>query len=269
MTLFVTALLMSVIAVGFVATPLVNSQRHQNRGSANLSLLGVLVVFGLGIALYGVIGRPGVQSYEPSSSPTTMANTQTGNKQDKVGSVGSLLTGLETRLEESPQDGKGWLLLAQSYEVLGRLDDAASAYEKAVALGITNEELAARLSGHSEAPQTTVKIRGHVSVDASTSESIEPDAVVYVIAKSATNPMPLAVLRRPASDLPFDFVLSEENSMVKGAGMAAENELTISVKVSRTGDALAPDRELETSVAGVDPRSAQALNIVIGKQGAH
>lgn len=261
--------MMSVIAIGFVASPLVRAQRQHNSGSANLAMLGVLVVFGLGIALYGVIGNPDVQSHASSSAATTTPNMQSAGNNQKAGSIASLLSGLETRLEENPQDGKGWLLLAQSYEVLGRLDEAASAYDKATALGASNDELAARLSAHAARPGfTAVEIRGHVAIDASISASVEPDAVVYVIARSPNNPMPLAVLRRSASELPFDFVLSEENSMVKGAGMAAEKELTIAVKVSRTGDALAADTAFETTVHGVDPRSSQALDIVIGRQAA-
>ena len=68
MALFAIALLMSVVALGFVVTPLVSSQHRQSKGSANFAMLGVLVVFGLGIALYGVIGRPDVHSHKPSSA---------------------------------------------------------------------------------------------------------------------------------------------------------------------------------------------------------
>ena len=268
MALFVIAFVMSVTALSFVAMPLVSSQRLENRGSVSPVLLGVLAVFGLGIALYAVIGSPDLPSHASSSRSATATPTQGGSKQEKAASVSSLLAGLEKRLEENPQDGKGWLLLAQSYEVLGRLDSAKSAYAKAEALGVSNEELAVRLSGGAKNEVPEVTIRGRVEVDPSIGKSIGADAVVYVIAKAEGNPMPLAVLRRPASDLPFNFVLSDENSMVKGAGMAAENALTISVKVSRSGDALAGDSEFAASVHGVDPRSSRPLDIVIGRHGA-
>ena len=266
MALFAIALLMSVIALGFVVTPLVSSQHRQSKGSANLSILGVLVVFGFGIALYGVIGRPDAQSYKPSSvAETTLREQGTGNA-EKASSIASLLAGLEQRLEKNPEDGKGWLLLAQSYEALGRLDEAASAYDKAVSRGLSNEALASRLSAHSDGAGHSVAIRGRVGIDPKIQGLLEPDAAVYVIAKAGGNPMPLAVLRRSAEELPFDFVLSEENSTVKGAGMAGESALTISVKVSRTGDALASESGFEASVPGVDPRSAQPLDIFIGRR---
>ncbi len=54
-------------------------------------------------------------------------------------SVSSLIGGLEARLEENPNDGRGWLLLAKSYEHLGRYDDAREAFAHAAALGATDE----------------------------------------------------------------------------------------------------------------------------------
>ena len=266
MALFAIALLMSVIALGFVVTPLVSSQHRQSKGSANLPILGILVVFGLGIALYGVIGRPDAQSYKPSSVAESSLREQGTGNAEKAGSIASLLTGLEQRLEGNPKDGKGWLLLAQSYDALGRLDEAASAYDKAVSLGLSNEALASRLSARSDEAGRSIAIHGRVGVDPTIQGLIEPDAAVYVIAKSSGSPMPLAVLRRSAEELPFDFVLSEEDSMVKGAGMAGESALTVSVKVSRTGDALASESGFEASVPGVDPRSDQPLDIVIGRR---
>ena len=147
MELYAVALLMTAIALAFVATPLVDSRRPNN-GTRNIAMLGVIVVFGLGLALYGVIGRPDVRSHT-SSLETTTANTRAGNNDDKVAPVSSLLGGLEKRLDENPQDGKGWLLLAQSYELLGRFDESTAAYNKAVALGMSNDELAARLYANS------------------------------------------------------------------------------------------------------------------------
>lgn len=53
-----TTLLMSVAGLAFVLTPLVRVQRARTGRSVNLPVLGILVVFGLGIALYSAIGRP-------------------------------------------------------------------------------------------------------------------------------------------------------------------------------------------------------------------
>jgi len=64
-----------------------------------------------------------------------------------IASVASLVGGLEDRLHRSPDDGKGWLLLAKSYRYVDRLDDARDAYKKAEALGQGDAVVAEQLFG--------------------------------------------------------------------------------------------------------------------------
>jgi len=266
LALFTTALLMTVVAMGFVAKPLIVSYERRSSGSAKLSLLGIIVVFGMGLVLYGVIGKPELSNIQATSSSamTNAQPVQPGGTSDKVGSVTSLLTGLETRLAENPDDAKGWLLLAKSYDHLGRSADARDAYSKAAALGMTDADLEARLdhTGGTAAP-TGAAIRGHVSVADSVAGSVNPDDVVYVIAKTDGNPMPLAVLRRSAAELPFDFVLSDENSMVQGGGISSASSVTISARLSKPGDALNAAATLGASSAAVDPKNTGDLSLVI------
>lgn len=56
-------------------------------------------------------------------------------------SVAAMLGGLERRLAESPQDVKGWTLLATSYAHVGRMSDARHAKAKAVELGADADAL--------------------------------------------------------------------------------------------------------------------------------
>jgi cytochrome c-type biogenesis protein CcmH len=48
--------------------------------------------------------------------------------------IGRLVTGLETRLAEKPEDAEGWRMLGWSYYNLRRFDESAKAYARAVAL---------------------------------------------------------------------------------------------------------------------------------------
>jgi cytochrome c-type biogenesis protein CcmH len=59
--------------------------------------------------------------------------------------VNSLLAGLEQQLRDDPGDATGWLLLAKSYDHLGRTSDAAAAYDRATELGKSDNDLEARL----------------------------------------------------------------------------------------------------------------------------
>lgn len=265
LTLFLTALLMTVIAMAFATQPLFVSVRRRHTGSAKLSLLGAIVVFGMGIALYGVIGKPELSNIQATSSDNVSGtrSPQSGQN-DKAGSVTALLGGLEARLADNPDDAKGWLLLAKSYDHLGRNAEARDAYEKAAALGLTDADLEARLNETvSAGSSASAEIRGRVSVAQTVVDRVDPGDTVYVIAKTDANPMPLAVLRRSASELPFDFVLSDENSMVQGGGISSANTVTVSARLSKTGDALNTATELGVSSSAIDPRESGDLALVI------
>jgi cytochrome c-type biogenesis protein CcmH len=45
-----------------------------------------------------------------------------------------MINGLQARLAQNPNDGKGWSMLARSYAVLGRYNESAAAYDKAANL---------------------------------------------------------------------------------------------------------------------------------------
>jgi cytochrome c-type biogenesis protein CcmH len=144
--LFVSMLLMLLLAMSFATTPLIRGNKSSSSGFANLPLLTVLAALLLAIGLYAAIGRPDVVS-GPRVQQTSASAIQKppGNEENKAASVNELLTGLEQRLEEDPDNGKGWLLLAKSYDHLGRSQDAAAAYDKASALGVSDSDLEARL----------------------------------------------------------------------------------------------------------------------------
>jgi len=264
---FAVALTMMLVALSFAATPLIMSYSRQNAGFAKMPLLAVIVVVGLAIALYVVIGRPGVSSrVSPASNAgTEIQPAQSNTQKDKAASVDSLLAGLEERLRADPDDGKGWLLLAQSYDHMGRAADAAEAYKRAAALDVTDDALQARLSSSSStAVESAGEIRGRISLADSVADQVEPNDVIFIVAKAGGDPMPLAVLRRSAAGLPFDFVLSDENSMVKGSGIATASEVVVTAKISKSGDALNTATGLEAASQPFEPQSDRFLELVIG-----
>ena len=85
------------------------------------------------LSLYLYLGTPSAVS-ATSARPN---NHTTQSPKEKLDSVDQMLAGLEQRLQENPNDGKGWLLLGKSYRHLGRNDDANNAFIKAAALGQT------------------------------------------------------------------------------------------------------------------------------------
>ncbi len=113
MTLWIALVVLCFMALGFVIWPL---YRSSGRLTPLLATTIVLVA-GLSAGLYHKIGQPGVPS-GAGSMPDS----------DKV------VASLARRLEESPDDVNGWILLGRSYQSLQEYDNASSAFEKALAL---------------------------------------------------------------------------------------------------------------------------------------
>lgn len=266
---FLVAITMTLIALSIVSFPLSKTRVTLNRGNVRLSLLAVVVVVLAAIALYAVLGRPGMVPAPSEHAIGTSADSAaaTGAAPGKsAGSVASLVTGLEERLRTEPEDGKGWLLLAKSYDHLGRLEDARDAYGTAVRLGASDDVLAAKLLSTESVAAPGPQVRGNVQLADSLKGKVAPTATVFVIARAVDEqPMPLAVLKRAAGDLPFEFSLSDANAMMQGRGISSVSEIRVVAKISSSGDALASDPGMEVVSEPVSVENPSPVMLVIGR----
>lgn len=268
----VSTVILMLLAVFALVQPLVAVSTHngRNKGNARLSLLIAVSALILAIGLYSVIGRPGVPSFSPRTDPAKSLSTtpQAATIQtDAVAPVGSLLAGLEERLTENPDDAKGWLLLAKSYQHLGQTDKARSAYEQATALGQTDAAFVELLDAPSASTpaDNVIEIRGRVSLSESVMSQVNKSDTVFVFAKAVHGPqMPLAVVRRPVADLPFEFTLSDAQSMVEGSGISSVESVVVTAKISAPGNALSTNLALEIKSEPIATASAPYLDLLIG-----
>ncbi len=103
-----------------------NSTDEQTDGprQSNKLAIGLLTIFLplSALGFYLVVGTP--ESIVPAS--------QTQPTQDQVQ---NLVSGLEQRLEQTPDDLEGWQLLSQTYLTLGRYADAQRGYQRVLTLG--------------------------------------------------------------------------------------------------------------------------------------
>lgn len=139
--------LMLLVAASFATAPLMQREQRQRGRVVFVPWALVAAALLISIGMYAAIGRPdiatGTASPGSSSGMNSAAVPRPSNS--KASSVGELVAGLERRLLEHPDDAKGWLLLAKSYDYLGRSQDAGKAYAKAASLGISDSVLEARL----------------------------------------------------------------------------------------------------------------------------
>lgn len=260
---YVITLCMCLAATSIVIRPMLSQAQQHERGFARVGLLTAVIVILLAVGLYAAIGRPSAIGLPHSASQSLAKGGATdASTNSKVGSVTSMLTGLEERLNQNPEDGSNWLLLAKSYHHLGRADEARSSYEKATALGFADDAFAELLSAGTADVKPSAEIRGRVTLtDAAKSQLADTDTV-FVVAKAASgSPMPLAVLRKPASSLPFDFVLNDSLSMVQGQPLSAVPQVIVSVKISRSGDALQTDAALQAVSKAIPTKDSPFLTL--------
>ncbi|MCE9639725.1 MAG: c-type cytochrome biogenesis protein CcmI, partial [Betaproteobacteria bacterium] len=85
-------------------------------------------------ALYWQFGTP--EALSPQSDLH-------GGGQPTAQEVDAMVAKLAARLEQAPDDGNGWALLARSYLVMQRYADAIAAYERAAAILKDNADLLA------------------------------------------------------------------------------------------------------------------------------
>jgi len=251
---------MAVVAFGFVAMPLLKASRK-----ATLLTVATVVPI-LAAGLYLQLGSPDANAVSPQSNqsqrPANNARTSSGSS--KLGSVASMVEGLASRLRDNPNDGGSWLLLARSYKHLNRIDAAVDAYERAAALGQFDEELADLGSDASEAKSTGARIYGNVRLSPDAVDIVQPTDTVFIFAKAVSGPAaPIAVLQRAAAELPIDFLLNDSQSMVAGQKLSNFNEVVVTARITRGGDAKLALQNLEAKSDTILVAENRHLNLTI------
>jgi len=320
-----------------------DAQRTAPAASSNarrpkLALIIGLAVPALVLGLYFLLGSPDALDEKKLAA---QAGGQGGHALTQQQIV-SMVERLSERLQENPDDGEGWHMLARSYGVLGRYAESAAAYARAVSLLPPDAQLLAdfadtlamtqgrRLQGQPEevvrkalevdprnvkalalsgtlaferkdyaaaigewrkilavvpeesnvstsirasiadaetkmgaggaSPRPATKavvattVSGSVAIDPALRKKVGADDVVFVFARATEGPrMPLAILRKRVSDLPFEFSLDDSMAMTPNFRLSQFDKLIVGARVSKTGDALPRSGDLEGLSATVSP----------------
>jgi cytochrome c-type biogenesis protein CcmH len=268
-TLWIASIAMTIVAVLIIARPLIARGQHK---LLYATIAGVPL---FAFAVYLTIGSPGQVS---ASSPGESMRVSSGNTMmsgevqdpDDVGSVASLLAGLEARLEENPDDSDGWLLLAKSYNYLGRTDEAIDAYDRAVALGQFDETLDALANGGTaddvtdSGSGTAAVVSGVVSLSDRAAEIVEPTDTLFIFARAPGQAgPPAAVVQQSAGDLPVEFRLTDAQSMVAGNALSNFDTVVVTARISRGGNAANALQGLEAQSGPVAVTGGEPVKLVV------
>ncbi|HET7833668.1 MAG TPA: c-type cytochrome biogenesis protein CcmI [Gallionella sp.] len=92
-------------------------------------------------------------------------------------------------------------------------------------------------------------ITGKVSLSPALAGKVAPTDVVFILARAAQGPkMPLAVMRKQVSELPFEFKLDDSMAMQQQMKLSNFDQVVVVARVSKSGTPMAQPGDLEGKV---------------------
>lgn len=137
---------------------------------------------------------------------------------------------------------------------------AAVSVEKAVpqASAMAGKDAKSALAANSQ-------VSGEVRITDLLAKRVRPTDTVFVFARAAEGSrMPLAIVKRPAGDLPFTFTLDDSSAMGPQFRISGAKQVVIGARISPTGDAMPRSGDLTGQVGPVDVGSGKLMLIIDG-----
>jgi len=145
---------------------------------------------------------------------------------------------------------KDFAKAAQFWEKASKLAPPGSDFAKGLASSLDEARAA------SGAPQAATKltpttaatpasIQGTVSLSPALKSKVAPDDTVFIFARAAQGPrMPLAILKRKASELPLSFILDDSTAMADELKLSKFELVIVGARVSKSGNAVPQSGDL-------------------------
>ena len=125
------------------------------------------------------------------------------------------------------------------------------------------EEVAMPVGGTRTTSTTTSSITGVVSLSPALAAKVAPDDTVFIFARAAEGPrMPLAILRRKASELPISFTLDDSTAMSPETKLSQFAQVVVGARISKSGNAMPQPGDL-VGQAGPLKAPAAKLGVMI------
>jgi cytochrome c-type biogenesis protein CcmH len=160
----------------------------------------------------------------------------------------------------------------QVWEKASKLAPPGSDFERGLASSLQEARVASGASASSLAtntPQQATRpvsnsnivadsIQGVVSLSPGLKSKVAPNDTVFIFARAAQGPrMPLAILKRKASELPITFTLDDSTAMADELKLSKFELVVVSARVSKSGNALPQSGDLIGQSAPVKSAGAQ------------
>lgn len=112
---------------------------------------------------------------------------------------------------------------------------------------------------------STRALTGRVEISPALAARVAPGDTLFVYARPAQGSrMPLALLRRSATSLPFEFQLGDAQAVSPDHRLSSQAQVVVGARISRSGQATPQSGDLQ-ALSGVVARDAQGLVLTINQ----
>ena len=117
------------------------------------------------------------------------------------------------------------------------------------------------------ADAASASIQGLVSLSPAMKSKVAPDDTVFIFARAAQGPrMPLAILKRKASELPITFTLDDTTAMADELKLSKFELVVVGARVSKSGNAIPQSGDLVGQSAAVKAGGSKLTLVIDGVQ---
>jgi len=203
---------------------------------------------------------------------------------------------LAGKLQQHPQDAEGWALLGRTYKAMQQYAQARDAFRHAIEAAPGDTGLAAEYAAAGtpnpeppmtddtapqscpvpgaedssecgDEPQSTARITVKVALNPKFKSQVGPKDTVFVFAKAAQGPpMPLAITRLTASQLPASVTLTDGMGMVPNVTLSQFPQIVLGARISRSGNAMAQPGDLQTLSATTTTAQTEPVQLTIDQR---
>lgn len=117
-----------------------------------------------------------------------------------------------------------------------------------------------------DASMSAARLQVQVALDAALQDKVDPDDTLFIFARAMQGPpMPLAVARKRAGDLPLTVTLDDSMAMLPAMKLSNFDEVLVGARISKSGNAIPQSGDYSGEVAPVAVNAATApIQVTIG-----
>lgn len=106
-----------------------------------------------------------------------------------------------------------------------------------------------------------------ISLAGELAQAFKPEDALFIVAKEENGPpMPVAVVRKTAADLPLEVTLDDTQSMMSARKLSSFARVELSARVSSSGNAMPQPGDLVSAATVASPGQAEPVTLVIDKK---